>query len=110
MKGAATFLDEMLIPEPEHGWLVISPAESGEYTSFQGWKDSDELWHYDDNELLHELFSTVIRASEILGEDAGYAAHLKKVLGRWHRCRLAEWGQLQEWIRTGMILRIIIAM
>lgn len=30
MKGAATFLDEMLIPEPEHGWLVISPAVSPE--------------------------------------------------------------------------------
>lgn len=65
MKGAATFLDEMLIPEPEHGWLVISPAVSPENTHPS--KDGKIAMSYGttmDNELLHELFSTVIRASE----------------------------------------------
>ena len=66
MKGAATFLDEMLIPEPEHGWLVISPAVSPENTHPS--KDGKIAMSYGttmDNELLHELFSSVIRASEI---------------------------------------------
>lgn len=52
-----------------------------------------------DNELLHELFSSVIRASEILGEDAGYAAHLKEVLGKMAPMQIGKWGQLQEWIK-----------
>lgn len=100
MKGAATFLDEMLIPEPEHGWLVISPAVSPENTHPS--KDGKIAMSYGttmDNELLHELFSTVIRASEILGEDAGYAAHLKEVLGKMAPMQIGKWGQLQEWIK-----------
>lgn len=100
MKGAATFLDEMLIPEPEHGWLVISPAVSPE--NVHPSKDGKIAMSYGttmDNELLHELFSTVIRASEILGEDAGYAAHLKDVLGKMAPMQIGKWGQLQEWIK-----------
>ncbi|MDD2601886.1 MAG: glycoside hydrolase N-terminal domain-containing protein, partial [Prevotella sp.] len=30
MKGAAIFLDQMLVKEPKHGWLVISPSVSPE--------------------------------------------------------------------------------
>ena len=100
MKGAATFLDEMLIPEPEHGWLVISPAVSPE--NVHPSKDGKIAMSYGttmDNELLYELFSTVIRASEILGEDAGYAAHLKEVLGKMAPMQIGKWGQLQEWIK-----------
>ena len=100
MKGAATFLDEMLIPEPEHGWLVISPAVSPE--NVHPSKDGKIAMSYGttmDTELLHELFSTVIRASEILGEDAGYAAHLKEVLGKMAPMQIGKWGQLQEWIK-----------
>lgn len=100
MEGAATFLDEMLIPEPEHGWLVISPAVSPE--NVHPSKDGKIAMSYGttmDNELLHELFSTVIRASEILGEDAGYAAHLKEVLGKMAPMQIGKWGQLQEWIK-----------
>lgn len=100
MKGAATFLDEMLIPEPEHGWLVISPAVSPE--NVHPSKDGKIAMSYGttmDNELLHELFSSVIRASEILGEDAGYAAHLKEVLGKMAPMQIGKWGQLQEWIK-----------
>jgi len=100
MKGAATFLDEMLIPEPEHGWLVISPAVSPENTHPS--KDGKIAMSYGttmDNELLHELFSSVIRASEILGEDAGYAAHLKEVLRKMAPMQIGKWGQLQEWIK-----------
>jgi len=91
MKGAAQFLDEMLIPEPEHGWLVISPAVSPENSHPS--KDGK------DNELLHELFHTVIKASEILGKDADYAAHLKETLNKMAPMQIGKWGQLQEWIK-----------
>ena len=100
MKGAATFLDEMLIPEPEHGWLVISPAVSPENTHPS--KDGKIAMSYGttmDNELLHELFCSVIKASEILGEDAEFATHLKETITKMAPMQIGKWGQLQEWIK-----------
>ena len=100
MKGAAQFLDEMLVPEPEHGWMVISPAVSPENAHPS--KDGNVAMSYGttmDNELLYELFNSVIKATDILGEDASFANHLKTTLGKMAPMQIGKWGQLQEWIK-----------
>lgn len=100
MKGAAVFLSEMLIPEPEHGWLVISPSVSPENTHPS--KDGKIALSYGttmDNELIYELFNSVAQAANILGEDEAFATQLKETLGKMPPLQIGKWGQLQEWIK-----------
>ena len=100
IKGAAVFLQQMLVAEPEHGWLVISPAVSPE--NIHPSKDGKIAMSYGttmDNELLYELFNTVVRATEILGEDRAYADTLKTTLAKMAPMQIGKWGQLQEWIK-----------
>jgi alpha-L-fucosidase 2 len=51
-----------------------------------------------DQQLVHDLFTNFIEASEILGEDAAFrtkvAAMREKLLGP----QIGKWGQLQEWM------------
>lgn len=100
MKGAAIFLDEMLIREPEHGWLVISPAVSPE-NSHPSPDGSLPLTYGTtmDNELIYELFNNVIAAEKTLGEDFSYGNHLAVQLNRMAPMQIGKWGQLQEWIK-----------
>ncbi len=100
MKGAATFLKQMLVSEPEKGYMVIAPAVSPE--NIHPSKDGKVAMSYGttmDNELMYELFNSVIQASEVLGEDAAFAGELKKTLATLAPLQIGKWGQLQEWIK-----------
>lgn len=100
MKGAATFLDEMLIPEPEHGWLVISPSVSPE--NYHPSKDGKIAITYGttmDNTLLHELFNSVSVASQILGVDDTLKSYYAERLKKMAPMQIGKWGQLQEWLK-----------
>lgn len=100
MKRAAIFLDEMLVREPEHGWLVISPAVSPENSHPS--PDGRLPLTYGttmDNELIYELFNDVIAAEKILGGDASFGNHLANRLKRMAPMQIGKWGQLQEWIK-----------
>ncbi len=81
MKGAAEFLSQMLVAEPENGYLVISPSVSPEnsYSSPEG-PVALSYGTTMDNELLYELFQSVIEASRILGEDSDFASELSQKL------------------------------
>lgn len=100
MKGAATFLDEMLIKEPEHGWLVISPSVSPENTHPS--PDGKLPISYGtsmDNELIYELFNNIIAAENVLDEDKGFGRHLSGRLKQMPPMQIGKWGQLQEWLK-----------
>ncbi len=100
MKGAAEFLSQMLVAEPENGYLVISPSVSPEnsYSSPEG-PVALSYGTTMDNELLYELFQSVIEASRILGEDADFASELSQKLTKLAPLQIGSWGQLQEWIK-----------
>ena len=100
MKGAAKFLDEMLIKEPEHGWLVISPAVSPENSH----PSPDGMLPITygttmDNELIYELFNNIVAASNVLSEDTELAKHYTERLKQMSPMQIGRWGQLQEWIK-----------
>ena len=100
MKGAALFLKQMLVAEPENGYLVISPAVSPE--NIHPSKDGKVAMSYGttmDNELLYELFNSVIQAAGVLATDADFAAELKATLPKLAPLQIGKWGQLQEWIK-----------
>lgn len=100
MKGAALFLDEMLVREPTHGWLVICPSVSPE--NIHPSKDgmiSIAAGTTMDVELLTELFRNIISASRVLGIDAGLAEHYTERLKEFPPLQIGRWGQLQEWMQ-----------
>lgn len=99
LKGAALFFDQVMIKEPTHGWLVMCPSNSPENThAGSGNKATTAAGCTMDNQLVFDLWHAVIRSSEILGEDADYAAHLKSRLTELPPMQVGRWGQLQEWM------------
>lgn len=99
MKGAARFLDGMLIAEPEHGWLVISPTVSPENSHPS--PDGNIAITYGstmDNQLIYELFHNVIAASKALGVDKDLDSYYTGRLAKMAPLQIGRWGQLQEWI------------
>ncbi|RYG83550.1 glycoside hydrolase family 95 protein, partial [bacterium] len=85
MRGAAEFFLDMLIEEPEHGWLVTAPSTSPE-NHFR-----DPLTGKDvaicmgptmDMAIVRELFANVASASELLGTDAEFRARVTAARAR----------------------------
>lgn len=97
MKGAAEFFDETMIVEPKHGYLVVCPSNSPENTP-KGNNATTAAGCAMDNQLVHDLWSNVIAAAEILGEDAAWTATLQQKLHRLVPHQVGSWGQLQEWM------------
>lgn len=100
MKGAAEFTLDILQPEPEHGWLVISPSVSPENTfhAENGEKANVGAGTTMDNQLTFDLFHNVMRASEILGVDKAFADTLAMTLPKLPPMQIGKLSQLQEWM------------
>jgi alpha-L-fucosidase 2 len=96
MKGAAQFFLDTLIEEPKHKWLVTCPTLSPE-----------NRHHTDvticagatmDMQILRDLFSQCILASQILGIDRAFADKLTVTRERLAPLQIGKAGQLQEWL------------
>lgn len=99
IKGAAEFYKDFLIEEPSHQWLVVSPSTSPENAPAIANGKSIAAGVTMDNQILFELFSNVIRASAILGEDQEFAEELKRIRKRLPPMQIGQYGQLQEWLQ-----------
>jgi len=96
MKGAAQFFVDTLVEEPTHKWLVTCPTLSPE-----------NRHHTDvaicagatmDMQILRDLFSQCIKASEVLGIDRAFADKLALTRDRLAPMQIGKSGQLQEWL------------
>ncbi|MDN3669366.1 glycoside hydrolase family 95 protein [Echinicola jeungdonensis] len=96
MKGAAQFYLDVLIKEPEHGWLVVSPSSSPENSHIHGATIAAGVTM--DNQLMFDLFSNIIRSTEILDKDADFADTLKATKEKLAPMQIGQYGQLQEWM------------
>ena len=99
MKGAAVFFNDFLIEEPEHGWLVVSPSSSPENTHL-GSKNKATISAGTtmDNQLVFDLFSNVITASEVLGIDKDFSDTLQMKRSKLPPMQVGQHNQLQEWL------------
>ncbi len=97
MKGAARFLNQIMVKDPKSDWWLICPSLSPENQHLHGATTAAGVTM--DNELLHDLFSHVIAASEILGAtaDKAFTDSLKQKLALLPPLQTGRWGQLQEW-------------
>jgi alpha-L-fucosidase 2 len=98
MKGAAQFFLDFLIEEPENHWLVVSPSCSPENSFNKKTGTTNAAGVTMDNQLLFELFTNLIAATEVLGTDDAFADTLKQTRERLAPMQIGQYGQLQEWM------------
>lgn len=103
-KDVAQFYMDYLVPDPRpdsrwKGRLVTVPSQSPE-NRFVGGADPVSLCigATMDFELIHDVFTHLIRASEILGVDEAERPAWRRVLQQIPPLQTGRWGQLQEWL------------
>lgn len=98
IKGAAQFMDELLVKDPNTGYMVVCPSVSPENThpSNGGVKNIAAGCAMDD-QLCAEIFGTVIMASKVLNTDSDLANHYRERIKMLTPATIGRWGQLQEW-------------
>jgi alpha-L-fucosidase 2 len=101
MKEAAEFCLDFLVEEPKNRWLVTAPSNSPEnsYRTADGQTASVCMAPTMDLEIIHDLFSHCLAASELLNVDADFRARLHSALKRLPPLQIsARSGRLQEWL------------
>ncbi len=98
IKEASEFFADFLI-ENKNGQLVTCPSVSPEntYLTESGQKGSLCIGPSMDSQIIYELFTAVIKASEILGIDFDYAEKLKSMRERLPKPEIGKYGQIKEW-------------
>jgi alpha-L-fucosidase 2 len=98
MKGAATFFLDYMVQDPKSGWLVVVPSNSPEHEHVGGsGKSTIAAGTTMDNQLVFDLFTNVINASQLLSDDTVFAKKLKDALTKIGPMKIGQYGQLQEW-------------
>lgn len=99
MKGAAEFFVDFMIEEPEHGWMVVAPSNSPENAFMRDPGDVTVCAGTTmDNQMVSELFTNLITASSILGQDAEFADSLEVLKSKMAPMQIGKHAQLQEWM------------
>lgn len=91
MKGAASFFVDYLVEDPRTGYLVSGPSVSPELGGIV-------MGPTMDHQIIRDLFANTIKASEILGVDAGLRDTLTTMRARIAPNQIGRLGQLQEWM------------
>jgi len=91
MKGAAMFFVDFLIEDPKTGWLISTPSNSPENGGLVAGPTMD-------HQIIRDLFTNCIKASEILDVDEDFRTKLTELRGRIAPNQIGQHGQLQEWL------------
>lgn len=103
MRDAARFYTQTLVRHPSKGWLVVCPGESPEHGG-KGRPTPLDAGVTMDNQILFELYNTVLTAAAILGTgqptggDQPLLDTLRTQLAQLPPMQIGRWGQLQEWL------------
>jgi len=98
LKDAATFYIDYLVEHPQYHWLVVNPDESPENTPKAHQGSALDAGVTMTNQIIFELFSSTIKAAEILKKDAAFIDTLKQTRSRLAPMHIGQFGQLQEWL------------
>lgn len=101
MKGAADFFLGYMIPHLKYGWKVTAPSMSPEH----GPKGEDTKKASTivsgctmDNQIIFDVLSNTLAASEILELSAAYRDSLRTLLSEMAPMQIGRYNQLQEWL------------
>jgi alpha-L-fucosidase 2 len=96
LKGAALFYDDVLQPVPNKDWLVVTPSMSPENEHHKG--VSLAAGTTMDNQLVFDVFSNFIKASDQLGLDKEFRDTIQTKLKKIPPMMIGQHAQLQEWL------------
>ncbi len=91
IKEAALFFVDFLVKDEKTGWLISTPSNSPENGGLVAWPTMD-------HQIIRNLFSNCIKASEILGVDKKLREKLIKMKKEIAPNQIGKHGQLQEWL------------
>jgi alpha-L-fucosidase 2 len=97
MLDAARFYSQILVEHPTKGYLVICPGESPEHGG-KGRPTPLDAGVTMDNQLVSELFTNVLEAAKILGDNDYPLSIINYQLSQLPPMQVGRWGQLQEWL------------
>jgi alpha-L-fucosidase 2 len=98
LKGAADFYADFLVKDPANGWLVVVPGNSPENAPAAHQGSAVTAGSTMDNQIVFDVFSSVIKASEILGKNKQYADSLRTLRNMLPPMQIGKYNQLQEWL------------
>ncbi|KAA6432712.1 glycoside hydrolase family 95 protein [Dyadobacter flavalbus] len=98
LKGSATFYADYLVEHPKYQWLVTNPGSSPENAPAAHEGSSLDAGTTMDNQIAFDVFSSAIRAAEILKKDAAFTDTLRQMRKRLPPMHVGQYGQLQEWL------------
>ncbi|MBZ4041370.1 glycoside hydrolase family 95 protein [Flavobacterium hibisci] len=98
IKGAAVFYSDFLVKHPKNGWLVVVPGNSPENAPKAHQGSAVTAGSTMDNQIVFDVFSTAIKASEILRKDKEFADSLKTLRKMLPPMQIGKHNQLQEWL------------
>lgn len=100
MKGAAQFLQSILIFDHKTKYLVTAPSNSPElaFVMPDGTKANTCMGPTIDMQICRELFGAVIKSAEILKTDAKFANDLRNVVSKLAPNSIGKEGDLNEWL------------
>lgn len=100
MKGAALFFEDMLIEDPNNGYLVTAPTTSPEnaYITPSGDVVSICAGSAMDNQIIRELFTNVTNAAKILEVDNEWIKDISAKKERLAPTSIGKYGQVMEWL------------
>jgi len=96
LKGVAAYYVDVLQVEPKHHWLVVSPSMSPENRHPGG--TSMTAGTTMDNQLVFDVFSNLINASEVLDTDQAFADSVQTMKSELAPMQIGQHSQLQEWM------------
>ncbi len=97
LEGTALFYVDVLQTEPSNNWLVVSPSMSPENTHMSGVTMTAGTTM--DNQLVFDVFSNLLFASEILDKDALFADTVRFKREQLPPMQVGRHTQLQEWLQ-----------
>lgn len=100
MKEASRFFLDIMIEEPDHGWLVTAPTTSPENAFYdeEGRPVSVCMGSTMDVQIISELYDAVTEASGILSIDKDSSDSLQWAKRRFPPMQVSEQGYLMEWL------------
>ena len=98
LKGAALFYVDFLVEDPSKKWLIINPDMSPENAPAAHQGSSLDAGTTMTNQIIFDVFSSSIKAAEILNKDKAFIDTLRQMRQRLAPMRIGQHGQLQEWL------------
>lgn len=98
LRNAALFYVDFLVRHPKHPWLVINPGMSPENAPAAHENTALDAGTTMDNQIVFDIFSTAIRAAQLLNTDQPFADTLRAMRSKLPPMHIGQYGQLQEWL------------